>query len=119
MENTTPEMALMDPEERKEVEYIWNLIPEQDRIGMTPDDILYVLDKIDDFMEVKGLVKYDDKTEEMTYFNGDIDEQEQLEYILHENCVNHKNLTSVQIQLILDGELQYGVEQGWYKEEEM
>ena len=118
MDNLTPEMALMDPEERAEVEFIWNFIPEQDRVGMTPDDVLYVLDKVDDYMEEKGLVEYDDATGEMTYTDGEIDEEEQLNYILRENRVNENKLTSVQIQLILDAELQYGIEQGWYEDED-
>jgi hypothetical protein len=118
MDNLTPEMALMDPEERAEVEFIWNYIPEEDRAGMTPDDVLFVLDKVDDYMEEKGLIDYDDATGEMTYADGEIDEEDQLNYILRENRVNEKKLTSVQIQLILDAELQYGIEQGWYEEED-
>lgn len=118
MDNLTPEMALMDPEERAEVEFIWNNIPEEDRAGMTPDDVLFVLDKVDDYMEEKGLIDYDDATGEMTYKDGEIDEDDQLNYILRENRVNEKKLTSVQIQLILDAELQYGLEQGWYEEED-
>ena len=118
MDNLTPEMALMDPEERAEVEFIWNLIPKEDRAGMTPDDVLFVLDKVDDYMEEKGLVEYDDATGDMTYADGEIDEEDQLNYILRENRVNGKKLTSVQIQLILDAELQYGIEQGWYEEED-
>lgn len=118
MDNLTPEMALMDPEERAEVEFIWNNIPEEDRAGMMPDDVLFVLDKVDDYMEEKGLIDYDDATGEMTYKDGEIDEDDQLNYILRENRVNEKKLTSVQIQLILDAELQYGLEQGWYEEED-
>lgn len=116
LENLTPEMALMSDDERQQLEYMWNLIPEEDKKQMTPDDILFVLDAMDDFMEEKGLVEYDESTGEATYKDGDIDETEQLEYILNENRINGRNLTSVQIQLILDAELQYGVEQGWYEE---
>ncbi len=118
MNNLTPEMALMDPEERAEVEFIWNLIPQEDRGTMTPDDVLFVLDKMDDYLEEKGLVEYDELTGEATYADGEIDEEDQLNYILRENRVNENKLTSVQIQLILDAELQYGIEQGWYEEED-
>jgi len=111
-------MALMDDEEREQVEYIYRTIPEQDRVGITPDDILFVLDKEDDYLESVGLLEYDDQTDEATYLDGEVNETEQLEFILHENCVNHRNLTFAQIQLILDAELQYGIEQGWYEEED-
>ena len=78
MDNLTPEMALMDPEERAEVEFIWNLIPAEDRGNMTPDDVLFVLDKMDDYLEEKGLVEYDELTGEATYADGEIDEEIQV-----------------------------------------
>ena len=41
MQNSSIELNLLDPEEREQVEFIYNLIPEQDRQGLTADDILF------------------------------------------------------------------------------
>ena len=51
------EMNLLEPEERKEVEFIWNLIPAEDKQGISEEDVL-----------------------------------------------------------IMDGEFQYGLQEGWYEE---
>ena len=110
------ETAIMDPEEQEMVDYILNLIPEEDKQGIGKDEVLFVLDAMDDFLEEKGLLEYDEKTEEVTYLDGDVDETEQLQYVLDEAQKQHIALTSVQIQLIMDGEKEYGMEQGWYEE---
>ena len=47
---------------------------------------------------------------------GDVDETEQLQYVLNEAKKQHIVLTSVQIQLIMDGEKEYGIEQGYYED---
>lgn len=112
----TIEMSLMDAEERRMVEYIWNLIPEQDRQGISPDDILLVLDLMDDYLEDKGLLV--DKGDKMEYLEGEVDETEQLDYIANAVREDGRRLSTVQIQLIMDGELQYGIEQGYYTEED-
>lgn len=117
MQNNTIELSLLDPEEKEMLEYIWNMIPEQDRNGMTKDDVLFVLDVMDDFLEEKGLVSYDEKTEEAIYNEGEVDETEQLEYILSAARDDHRSLSSVQVQLVMDAELQYGIEQGYYEDE--
>ena len=104
----------MDAEERQMVEYIWDLIPEEDRKGMSEDDVLLVLDLVDDYLEAKGLLVY--HGDEAEYLDGDIDETDQLIYINDAVKKSGRGLTSLQIQLILDGELQYGIEQGYYEE---
>jgi hypothetical protein len=53
----------------------------------------------------------------MTYLEGEIDETEQLQYLIEQTKAMGRPLTSVQLQLIMDGELQYGIEQGYYEEE--
>lgn len=117
MQNNTIEMSLLDPEEKKMLSYIWDMIPADDRKGMTEDDVLFVLDMMDDYLEEKGLLTYDNKTEEAIYSDGDVDETEQLEYILSASKTDKRSLTSVQIQLIMDAELQYGIGQGYYEDE--
>ncbi|MBQ2607690.1 MAG: hypothetical protein II588_00575 [Paludibacteraceae bacterium] len=114
--NNTIEMSLMDAEERRMVEYIWNLIPQEDREGMSPDDVLLVLDLVDDYLEEKGLLVYNG--DEAEYLDGEIDETDQLNYINKAVQKSGRRLTGVQIQLILDGELQYGIQEGYYEEED-
>ncbi|MBO4250244.1 MAG: hypothetical protein J5884_03200 [Paludibacteraceae bacterium] len=117
MENNSIEMALLEPEERELVEYIYKAIPAEDRGNLTPDDILFVLDLMDDYLEEQGLVREDPKTGEMEYLEGDVDETEQLNYVLTAAKEDGRPITSVQIQLIQDAELQFGIEHGYYTEE--
>ena len=118
MENNTIEMALLDPEERELVEYIYQSIPSADRGELTPDDILYVLDLMDDYLEKQGLLREDPQTGEMEYLEGEVDETEQLNYAMEAVRAAGRNISGVQIQLIQDAELQYGIEHGYYFEEE-
>lgn len=117
MENDTIEMALLEPEERELVEFIYSAIPSEDRGTLTADDILFVLDAMDDFLEEQGLVKVDEATGEMEYLDGEVDETEQLNYVLRAAKEDGRTITGVQIQLIQDAELQYGIEHGYYEEE--
>ena len=117
MENNSIEMALLEPEERELVAYIFDATPAEDLGNLTPDDILFVLDAMDDFLEEQGLVKVDEATGEMDYLDGEVDETEQLNYVLKAAQEDHRAITSVQIQLIQDAELQYGIEHGYYSEE--
>ena len=110
-------MSLLEPEERELVEYIYNAIPAEDRGGLTADDILLVLDLMDNYLEEVGLVKIDEQTGEMEYLDGDVDETEQLNYVLDGIKEEGRQISSVQVQLIQDAELQYGIEQGYYSEE--
>ena len=116
--NTTIEMSLLDAEEKELLNYIWNNIPEEDRQGMTQSDVLLVLDLMDDFLVENGLLEEDDQAGEMTYLDGEIDETEQLNYLIAATKEQGHALSSTQIQLIMDAELQYGIEQGYYQEEE-
>jgi hypothetical protein len=82
---------------------------------MTQSDVVLVLDLMDDFLMENGLLE--ESAEEVTYLEGEIDETAQLEYLLSKTKEQGVNLTGEQIQLIMDGELQYGIEQGYYEEE--
>ena len=110
-------MALLEPEERELVAFIYDSIPAEDRGELTPDDILLVLDLMDDYLEEQGLVRVDPETEEMEYLEGEVDETEQLNYVLDAMKVEHRAITGVQVQLIQDAELQYGIQHGYYSEE--
>ena len=118
MANSNIELSLMDAEEKQQLEYIWNLIPAEDRQGMTQSDVLLVLDLMDDFLVENGLLEEDEQAGEITYLDGEIDETEQLNYLIQATKDQERPLSSTQIQLIMDGELQYGIERGYYQEEE-
>ena len=118
--NESIEMALMEPEEREMVEYIMKMINDGNDGNdgkLTADDVLFVLDMMDDYLEEKGLLREDPKTGEMEYLDGDVDETEQLDYILKAVKEEGRSITSVQVQLIQDAELQYGIEKGYYEED--
>ena len=124
--NESIEMALMEPEEREMVEYIMKMINDENGDASlnggngetlsADDDVLFVLDMMDDYLEEKGLLREDPKTGEMEYLEGDVDETEQLDYILKAVREEGRSITSVQVQLIQDAELQYGIEKGYYEE---
>ena len=113
--NSNIELSLLEAEEKQLLDYIWNLIPEQDRNGLTQSDVLHVLDLMDDFLLENGLLE--ESSEEVVYHEGEIDETEQLEYLLAKAKEQGLCITSEQIQFIMDSELQYGIEQGYYEEE--
>lgn len=117
MENNSIEMALMEPEERELVEYILRAIPAEDRGSLTADDVLLVLDLMDDYLEEQGLVREDPATGEMEYLEGEVDETDQLNYVLTAMKEEGRTVSAVQIQLIQDAELQYGIEKGYYEED--
>lgn len=94
------------------IAFIMNLIPEQDRAGMTEDDIQWVLDVIYDFYESEGLI------DESTASDGYVDETAELDYIRKAAKKDGVTLTDEQIQLILDGEYEYGLSIGIYEEDE-
>jgi len=94
------------------IRYIMDLIPEEDKKGMTEDDVQYVLDAIYDFYESEGLI------DENVASDGFIDETAELEYIRKAVKKDGIQLSDEQIQLILDGEYQYGLSIGIYEDED-
>ena len=52
----------------------------------------------------------------MVYLDGEVDETEQLNYLLAACAEEGRKISSVQIQLIQDAELQYGISKGYYEE---
>lgn len=116
--NTNIELSLLNAEEKELLNYIWNLIPAEDKQTMTQNDVLSVLDLMDDYLLEHGLLEENEQTVETTYLDGEIDENEQLEYLINALKEQGVTLSAVQVQLIMDAELQYGIEQGYYQEEE-
>lgn len=117
MENNTIEMALMEPEEKELVEFILQTIPAEDRVGLTADDVLLVLDLMDDYLEEQGLLREDEATGETEYLDGEVDETDQMNYVAKACKEEGRNISLVQIQLIMDAELQFGIQKGYYEED--
>lgn len=111
------ELSLLDAEEKEQLDFMWNLILDEDKKGMSKSDVLLVLDLMDDFLAEKGMLEEDERTGEVTYLEGEVDETEQLEYLLNAVAEEGTPLTRVQLQLILDAEMQYGLKKGWYEED--
>ena len=99
-------------DDAKCIEYIMNLIPEEDKQGMTEDDVQYVLDVIYDFYESEGLL------DENVASDGYVDEDKELEFIHRASKRDGIDLSYEQIQLILDGEFEYGKSIGIYAEDD-
>ncbi len=119
MENNSIELSLLDPEEREQIDYIWNLIPAEDRKGMNQKRCAFGIGRHGRLSgRKKGLLQYDEQTGEAEYMDGEVDETEQLDYVLKAAKAQGSTITGVQIQLVMDGELQYGIEQGYYEDEE-
>ncbi len=95
------------------VRFIMDFIPEEDRKNLTEDDIVYVLDVIDEFYESEGLLSEDETAEEAS-----IDEEKMYNYVLKAAKKDQINITTEQLQLILEGEYEYGVSIGIYEEED-
>ena len=110
------EMSLLEPEERREIAFIWDMIPVEDKQGMPEEDVLLVLDAMDDFLEEEGLLHVDEESGEVEYEDGEVDETAQMAYVAQAAKAQGSALTMVQIQLIMDGEFQYGLQEGWYEE---
>lgn len=94
------------------IKFIMNLIPEEDKTTLTEDDIQYVLDVIYDFYEDEGLVDEDTAEE------ASIDEEKLFNYVKKAAQKDGIKLTDETIQLILDGEYEYGLSVGIYEEED-
>lgn len=112
------ESTIIDDQERELLDYIIRTVPAEDLYGLTEDDILYVLDVMDDYLIMKGLASENEEEGNIEYSEGYVDETEQLQYILEQAKADKVSVTSVQVQLIQDAEYRYGVENGFYSEDE-
>lgn len=108
--NTDNEELVFD--ENEAIDFIWNYIPEEDKQSLTKDDIQYILDVVYDYYESEGLIE-DDTAEDAS-----IDEEKMYNYIKTAVSKDNMQITDELIQLILDGEFEYGVSIGIYEEED-
>lgn len=108
----TEEEDLLVYDEDEAVKFILNFIPAESKDRIDNDKIEYVLDVVYDFYDENGLID-EDSTEEAS-----IDEEEMFKYILKCSKKDKMKLSEDDIQIILDGEYEYGKSLGIYREEE-
>ena len=108
----TQEDDLLVYDEDDAVKFILNFLPEDAKKSIDDSKIEYVLDVVYEFYDENGLIE-EDSTEEAS-----IDEEEMFKYILKVSKKDKMQLTEEEVQLILEGEFEYGKTIGIYREEE-
>jgi len=108
----TQEDDLLVYDEDEAVKFILNYIPAEETKQITEEKIEYVLDVVYEFYDENGLID-EDSTEDAS-----IDEEEMFKFILKCAKKDKIEMTEDEIQLILDGEYEYGKSLGIYTEEE-
>jgi hypothetical protein len=94
------------------IAFILKYIPQELKEKVTEDDIAYILDVIYDFYESNGLID-EDSTEEAS-----IDEEDMLNFVMKAIKKDQVvNLSEDEIQILLNGEFEYGKSIGIYDEE--
>jgi hypothetical protein len=108
----TQEDDLLVYDEDEAVKFILNYIPAESKTGINDDKVQYVLDVVYDFYDENGLIN-EDSTDEAS-----IDEEEMFNFILKCSKKDKMELTEEEVQVILDGEFEYGKSLGIYREDE-
>lgn len=108
----TQEDDLLVYDEDDAVKFILNYIPATEKQKIDVDQIEYVLDVVYDYYDENGLID-EDSTEEAS-----IDEEDMFKFILKCSKKDKIKLNEESIQLILDGEFEYGKSLGIYREED-
>ncbi len=103
---------LLEYDDDEAVKFILKMVPEEFKSKINDDAVNYVLDVVYEFYEENGLID-ENSTEEAS-----IDEEEMLKYVMKAVKKDKMNLTEDEIQLVLDGEYEYGKSIGIYTEED-
>lgn len=98
-------------EDDEAVKYILEILPEEYKNVITDEKIEYILDLVYEYYENKGLIQ-EDSTEEAS-----IDEDEMFDFILGAIEKDKMKIGEDEIDLILNGEFEYGKSIGVYSEE--
>ena len=108
----TQDDDLLVYDEDDAVKFIINSIPAEAKIRINDEMIEYVLDVVYEFYDENGLID-EDSTEEAS-----IDEEEMFKYIIKCAKKDKMKISEDDIQLILDGEYEYGKSLGIYTEQD-
>lgn len=99
-------------DEDEAVKFIQNLVPAELKAKLNEDIINYVLDVVYEYYEDNGLLD-EDAVEETS-----IDEEDMLQFVIEAAKKDKIDLDEDDIQLMLDGEYEYGKSLGIYTEED-
>ena len=108
----TQEDDLLVYDEDDAVKFILDFIPEEAKERITDVTIEYILDVVYEFYDENGLIE-EDSTEEAS-----IDEEEMFRFILKCAKKDKMELNEDDIQLVMDGEFEYGKSLGIYRDDE-
>ena len=108
----TQEEDLLVYDEDDAYKFILDSIPADAKARINDEKIEYVLDVVYEYYDENGLID-EDSTEEAS-----IDEEDMFKFILKCSKKDKMALSEDDIQLILDGEYEYGKTLGIYREEE-
>ena len=108
----TQEDDLLEYDEDDAVAFILDFIPAEAKERISDDKIEYVLDVVYEYYDEKGLID-EDSTEEAS-----IDEEDMFKYILKCSKKDKMDIQEDDVQLILDGEFEYGKSLGIYRDED-
>lgn len=108
----TQEDDLLVYDDDDAVKFIMQLVPAELKERINEETVNYVLDVMYEYYEESGLIS-DDSAEEAS-----IDEEEMLNYVVEAAEEDGIKLSEDEIQLILDGEYEYGKSLGIYSEDE-
>lgn len=108
----TTEDDLLVYDEDAAVAYILSNVPAEFKEKINSDSVEYVLDVVYEYYDENGLID-EDTTEAVS-----IDEEDMFKYILKCSKKDKMGLTEDEIQVILDGEFEYGKSLGIYNDEE-
>lgn len=110
MKDQEDDMLVYDEDDA--VKFILDFLPADFKEKIDDSKIEYVLDVVYEYYEENGLID-EESTEEAS-----IDEEEMMKFVLKASKKDKMNLTEDEIQLVLDGEYEYGKSLGIYSEEE-
>ncbi|MDR3704546.1 MAG: hypothetical protein P4L28_01400 [Paludibacteraceae bacterium] len=100
-------------DEDEAVKYILKNLPSEYKNKISSDDIDYVLDVMYEYYESNGFIEEDSAEE------ANIDEEEMFNFIMKTiKKEKEVTITEEELQLIIDGEFEYGKSIGVYKEAE-
>jgi hypothetical protein len=103
---------ILEFDDSEAVKFIMDYLPEDAKKEVDDTMIEYVLDVVYEFYEEKGLIEEDSAEDAV------IDEEEMLQFILKCAKKDKIALSEELIDLILEGEYEYGKSLGIYNEEE-
>lgn len=108
----TQDDDLLVYDEDDAVKFILNYVPDDAKKRITDEKVEYMLDVVYEYYDENGLIDEESADE------ASIDEEDMFKFIL--KCVkkDKMQISEDDIQLILDGEYEYGKSLGIYKEED-